>query len=295
MLSILIPIYNYDVSELIENILIQSERINVKIEIIGLDDSSSNKEITKKNRLGFSKKNCTYFENKINLGRTKTRNILASKAQFSWLLFLDSDVIPYRSDFLYNYCMAIQKQKSDTVFFGGYNYSPILPKKSSSLRWHYGHSRENAASEQRNKKPYSYVFSGNFAIKKASFLKIPFPENSSYGMDIYFSYYLYSNSLSIAHLDNPILHLGLEENNIFFEKCLESVRLRKQLTFEYPKIVEINSMLKYHRILKKIYLSSLFAISFRPLAPALKKRIVSRKPNLFFLDLYRLGYLCTLK
>jgi glycosyltransferase involved in cell wall biosynthesis len=295
MLSILIPIYNCDISALIDQLLIQSERINVPIEVIGLDDCSSDKEITKKNRLALSKKNCVFFENESNLGRIKTRNLLANKAQFSWLLFLDSDVIPNQSNFIDLYCTEIQKQKNDTVFFGGYNYSSTLPNKSRTLRWYYGHNREYAAPEKRNKNPYSYVFSGNFVIKKSTFLKIAFPENSSYGMDIFFSYYLYSNSISAKHIHNPIIHLGLEENTIFFEKCLESVRLRKQLTFDYPNIVDINSLLKYHRFLNKIYFAPLFSISFNFVAPVLKKMILAGKPNLFCLDLYRLGYLCTLK
>lgn len=295
MLSILIPIYNSDVSDLIDTLLFQIERSNSQIEVIGLDDCSSDKEITKKNRLALSKKNCAFFENEFNLGRTKTRNILATKAQFHWILFLDSDVIPFQPNFIYTYCKSIQEQKNDSVFFGGYNYSSILPKKSKTLRWYYGHTRENAEPEQRNKKPYSYVFSGNFAIKKSDYLKIPFPENNSYGMDIFFSYYLYSNSISIVHINNPIIHLGLEENSVFFEKCLQSVRLRQQLAVEHPKLFEINSLLKYHRFLNKVYFAPLFAISFRYIAPILKKMIIARKPNLFCLDLYRLAYLCSIK
>ena len=43
---------------------------------------------------------CSFLENEKNIGRTATRNILAKKAKYDWLLFLDADVIPLNENYI---------------------------------------------------------------------------------------------------------------------------------------------------------------------------------------------------
>ena len=94
MLSILIPTYNYNTLLLVKTLQQQAIKSKISFEIIVLDDASSDTQSSIENNKINTLEHCTYIESEKNLGRTATRNILAHKAKFNWLLFLDADVIP---------------------------------------------------------------------------------------------------------------------------------------------------------------------------------------------------------
>ncbi|RZJ53598.1 MAG: glycosyltransferase family 2 protein [Flavobacterium sp.] len=100
MLSILIPVYNYAVSSLVEIVYKQALECNIPFEIICLDDASQFflSENQKINQL----KNTTYFILDKNIGRSAIRNLLARKAVYENLLFLDADTIPVTGNFISN-------------------------------------------------------------------------------------------------------------------------------------------------------------------------------------------------
>lgn len=294
MISILIPTYNYDVFPLVENLFNQCEKEGVEYEILVLDDCSNNTAIIEKNSEIRKFRNVALLRNQTNLGRTHTRKLLAKKAKYNWLLLLDADVIPAQENFISEYTKALDGKYN--VVLGGYSYTEFNNDSSTSLRWKYGTEREQAPSSERNKKPFAYVFSGNILIDKTTFLENNFNENDNiYGMDIYFSYNLFRNNSSILHIDNPIIHLGLEKNEIFFDKALESVKSRKTFLADKSNIKNINPLLKHYNHLRNLRLTKVVAALFRISEPYLKKRILSKNPNLFLFDLYRLGYICIIK
>src|SRR5690554_399952 len=294
MISILIPTYNYDVFTLVESLFNQCEKEGIEYEILVLDDCSNNLTIITKNTEIRKFRNVVLFRNQTNLGRTQTRKLLAKKARYNWLLFLDADVMPVATNFISQYTKVLNDKYK--VIFGGYSYTEFNGDFSTILRWKYGTEREQALASERNKKPFAYVFSGNILIDKIAFLENNFDENENiYGMDIYFSYNLFQNNISVLHIDNPIIHLGLEENEIFFDKALESVKSRKAFLAGKSDIKNINPLLKHYNRLKKLRLTKVVAVLFRISEPYLKKRILSKNPNLFLFDLFRLGYICTIK
>src|SRR5690554_681040 len=294
MLSILIPTYNYDVFPLVENLFNQCQKEGIEYEVLVLDDCSTEEIIIEKNSGIQTFQNVFLFRNENNLGRTQTRKLLAEKAKYNWLLFLDADVIPAKENFISEYTKTLEGKHN--VVLGGYSYTNFNSDFSTILRWKYGTEREQALASERNKKPFAYVFSGNILINKTAFLENNYSENENiYGMDIYFSYNLFQNNISVLHIDNPIIHLGLEENEIFFDKALESVKSRKAFLAGKSDIKNINPLLKHYNRLKKLRLTKVVAVLFRISEPYLKKRILSKNPNLFLFDLFRLGYICTIK
>ena len=292
MLSILIPTYNYNAFSLVNEIQKQAKEAGIEFEIICLDDGS--KLFLPENQEINSLENCSFEILKNNVGRSAIRNLLAKKASFDNLLFLDSDTIPVENNFIINYINQIN-ENSD-IICGGIEYQNEKPEKSKLLRWKYGINRESKKAIERAKKPYNNILSANILIKKNVFFEANYSnENNYYGMDINFSYQLMIKNRTIIHIDNPIFHLGLESNEVFFEKCLLSVKNRKETLENMPRIEEINSLLKYYKILKKnklIFIGKLFFLITESL---LKKIIFSKNPNLIGLDFYRLGYICTLK
>jgi glycosyltransferase involved in cell wall biosynthesis len=292
MLSILIPTYNYIVYPLVLELHKQSENLGIVYEILVQDDGSSN--FLNENQIINDLTNCSYIINDKNYGRTFTRGILANKASFEWILFLDADVIPVNSNFISSYITLLDSK--NRVILGGYSYKKTKPDSGKEFRYKYGKKREEKKAVERNLTPYQFVFSGNILIKKKIFLTTNYAgENSFYGMDIFFAYQLFVKKVEVHHIDNPIYHLGLETNQIFFEKSLKAVESRKKFVIDCNQIEKISPLIKHYKTIKKYCLLPLIIVFFRILQPILKKLILNKNPSLICFDLYRLGYLCTLK
>ena len=102
MLSVLIPTYNYNAFLLVKEIHQQLTLGEIDFEIICLDDGSKSSINTKNEEI--NKFSFTSFKSlPKNIGRSAIRNLLAKKATYNWLLFLDADVIPVKSNFIKNY------------------------------------------------------------------------------------------------------------------------------------------------------------------------------------------------
>lgn len=292
MLSILIPTYNYAILALVKNVHQQCLEAQIPFEIICLDDQSDN-DYQIENQVISTLPSCIYNVNQTNVGRTRTRQRLAEQAKYDWLLFLDADVIPVTSAFIQHYIDAIQP---NTVIFGGYQYEKESTDATKILRYRYGKEREEKYASERNKNPYTYVFSGNMLVPKSIFLNFNYQANEkNYGMDIYFGYQLYQQHISVLHLDNPILHLGLETNEVYFQKALQGVESRKKYLLHEKGVDQMNPLVQAYAKLKKLGLTKLVAVGFKIVAPFLKKNILSTNPKLVYFDIYRLGYLCSLE
>ena len=293
MLSISIPVYNYNITALVTALHSQCLQSDVVFEIIVADDASA-PEFSIANKEILQLQHCRMIKHNVNIGRTLTRKQLANEAMYDTLLFLDADVLPADAGFIKRYLPFIGKKNELVV--GGYAYHPAPQGSKTLLRLQYGISREQKRAVERSHHPYGSIFSGNFLTGKAIFLEHNYPYNHNfYGLDMYFSYSLYKSTVHIVHIDNPIYHMGLESDTVFFNKCLESVRVRKDLLADKEGIENINSLLRHYKKLKKLNLVKAAALAFKITEPVLKKMILKDSHNLFCLDLYRLGYLCTLK
>lgn len=293
MLSILIPVYNYNVYPLVSELHKQCLECGINFEILVYNDGGTlfeNENLKIKEFV-----DCNYISSYNNIGRTQARNTLSTYAKFQSLLFLDADVIPSTNIFIKNYMCYILESNYDVVI-GGCSYKIESLKENNHLRFYYGIKREQQSALTRNQKKYAYILSGNMLIKKNIFEKVNYKDATKYyGMDIFLSYNLMINGNTVYHIDNSIYHLGLENDAVFFEKCLSSVKSRKETLLIMPRIEEINSLLKYYKILNRYKIIGLAKLFFLALEPLLKKLILKKNPYLVCLDLYRLGYMSTLK
>ncbi|MCK5825190.1 MAG: glycosyltransferase family 2 protein [Ichthyobacteriaceae bacterium] len=223
MISILIPIYNWDSTTLINSLVKQGNSINVQYEIIAIDDFSNSKHDISNfsmNKYDFVE----VFRNEKNLGRSRTRNTLAEKANFNWLLFIDADSY-IEDDFLKNYILEIKNNQAD-VICGGTIYSETPPsKKELMLHWNYGTKREAKTAEQRNKAGFTSFTSNNFAIKSLNFSLNQFDESiTEYGHeDTLLGKQLEKSKVKITHINNPVKHLGIETNDVFMKKSEKAI------------------------------------------------------------------------
>lgn len=293
MISVLIPIYNYNVSNLVSQIYNQLLKANITFEIICIDDASD-KDIQE---YEFFKNPFIKFEKlETNFGRSKIRNLLANKAKYEWLLFLDADVIPESENFINSYIENINKN-SEKVFCGGIKYQNTAPSSNKLLRWFYGKKREEITSDKRLKNEYQYFFSANILINRTIFKTINFNELiTKYGYeDVLFAHDLFLNSIRIIHINNPVLHLGIEETDVFLFKTKQAI---ENLNFLYNKKLirsEFINLLKFYKKIKHIKLNSLFGFVFKCFSKYFEINLKSSKPSMVIFDFYKLSYFCYLE
>lgn len=254
MISILIPVYNYDVTELVTELALQCEKNQITYEIICVNDASESTPID------FENENIHWHTNSSNLGRARTRNFLATMAKYKELIFLDADVMPSSPDFIKNYI----ENNHHSVVCGGISYSSTQPSTDKLLRWNYGLKNEMSNAHTRNKNPFLSFMTGNFMCSKSVFEKVTFNASlTSYGHeDTLFGKELLENAYEIKHIDNSAIHLGLETNSDFLEKTKEGVRTlallyrEQKLTRHYSKLIKLYENLELTG-LKKLALNIL--------------------------------------
>ncbi len=284
MLSILIPTYNTDITVLVTSLLDQTQKEGIVYELIFCEDGST--LYLEKNSALTTQPNVRALKNERNLGRTATRSKLANNAQYDWLLFLDADVLIDNDQFIKNYLTALQSDSS--IIVGGTSYVDI-PPKNKELRWKYGRKREAKSAMQRMETP-SYIISQNILVKKEVFDKINTIKTRHYGLDNIFSYQIYDQKIKVAHIDNPIVHKGLEENLIFLDKSLQAVDTLIHYEGSGMISTDFTSLQKAYQKLRKFRLDLLYPTFYSLFKLGIQQNIVSNRPSLFQFDLFRLNY-----
>jgi GT2 family glycosyltransferase len=295
MLSILIPTYNYNVSKLVRELQLQAQREHIDYEIIVIDDASTNQDTIIENQNISLIDNCHYIALNKNIGRSKIRNLLARKAKYSWLLFLDADTIPVDKNLISNYLQYLNTEEK--VVYGGIRYQDKRPADELLLRWVYGRDREAIQYKIRERNAYLSLLTMNFAISKSVFDKVVFNETiTRYGYeDVLFSYNVSQQNIKIQHIHNPICHLGLEESAKFIRKTEDALGVLKYLITNNLIPENYLRIGRTHSIFVRAGLKNITASVFSLFKKHFIKNLSGKHPSLFIFDVYRLGYLCTLK
>lgn len=284
MISILIPVYNFDVTDLVQDLHEQVQNLKENIEIILADDGS--KEVwKKKNRTLQNLENVNYEELSQNLGRSAIRNYLSKKAKYEFLLFLDNDMKVIGDDFIENYLRSCHREK---VVTGGLLYPDFLPEGNKILHYKVGKNREVKSVSERSKSPYESFLSCNFLVPKSIFRAINFDESlRQYGHeDTLFGMELEKKGIEIVHIENPLVHLGLEPAKVFLSKTEKAIEnlcfLNKKTDFSKSKLIRISLKIN------QLGLNSVVLFFLKRIRWFLLKNLNSSAPNLFFFDLYKL-------
>jgi glycosyltransferase involved in cell wall biosynthesis len=295
MISVLIPTYNYNIVPLATALQQQCTYAGIAYEIICLDDASPDTTLHTENEAINRLPNSSYSILPKNIGRSAIRNLLAEKAQYSWLLFLDADTLSVDNNLIKNYLPHLNDDVK--VVYGGIRYQEEKPSNSQLLRWIYGNEREALPVGKRQTNPHLSLLTLNFCIHKEVFKTVRFNESipNLRHEDTLFSYDLSKANIKVEHIHNPVYHLGLESSEIFLRKSDEAVEGLKYLldnnllSGEYIRIANMYFSLKSKGLLP------LVRVWHKMSAPFFRKNLLGNNPNLLIFDLYRLGYLCSLK
>ncbi len=290
MLSILIPVYNYDISRLVGELHRQGTEAAVDFEILILDDASTRPSPANEalGRLPF----VSYSRLPENIGRARIRNRLAAAAAYENLLFLDCDA-EIGCGFINNYLPFCD---GESVVLGGIAYDEEEKNPAYSLRLKYGRKREARPAPEREKHRSFATF--NFLIPASVLKRVGFDERlRGYGNeDTLLGYELCALGVPLYQIDNPALHRGLDENPVFLEKTRQSVANLFRLLREedYASLLQSSQLLRSYFRIRKLGLLPTASFLFRLFRRGLEAQLCSPSPSLFLFDLYKLGYLCRL-
>ncbi len=292
MLSILIPIYDFNVSALVEDLHAQSLGCKINFEILCFDDASS--DFYRKQNKGISKLlNVTYKELELNIGRSKIRNQLAEESIYDNLLFLDCDASLPSNEFIKKYIIHIEDYH---VVYGGRIYEEFPPlSKQKYFRWYYGKKRESFGVDIRETHTYKSFMTNNFLIRKKAYLSIRLNESIvGYGHeDTLFGIRLKENKVLVKHINNPVVHIGLEDFDEYFEKTLEGL---KNLLF-ISKVVEMHDtvrLYKYLTLVKRYKFEKLVILVGNVFEKRILRNLKGTRPILLLFDLYKIAHLSAL-
>lgn len=288
-LSILIPVYNRAVAPLVEQLRAQLADWGGPVEICLLDDASQAATQTE-NRWLAQLPHVRYAELPRNVGRAAIRNRLAAAARHEWLLMLDNDSLLPDARFLARYAAA---RTVAPVLVGGIAYAGGLPAVPTlRLRWIYARQREALPAARRRLLPPARLMLNNLLIRADVFRQVGFDEKlTRYGHeDSKLGWQLARAGVLIHHLDNPVLHDGLDPAPVFLRKSRAAVR-NLVLLYQQDGLGDDSRLLRTALRLRRLGLGKIFRLLLRPLLPAVRANLCSGSPRLIWFDLLKLYWL----
>lgn len=295
-ISLLIPVYNYDIVALVHGMKSAIGKVPEFTEILIGDDGSLPEYKEKYHTLEDDV--VRVISSKKNIGRAAIRNRLALEARGDYLLFIDADTMVIGTAEAY-FLKWIPVMKLSKVLCGGTLYHESPPGDPDKLlRWKYGRKKEQMTAAERNKHPHYGFSTFNVMFEKSVFSKIRFDEElKQYGHeDTLMGYQLIKAGIDILHIDNGLLHEGLESNKDFLNKTKLGI---ENLSMLYDKVTDKKTFSKTVRILRLYNKLRFFRFTyilagiFIKYRERMEIRLDSSKISLMLFDFYKICMFCT--
>ncbi|MCW3167757.1 glycosyltransferase [Chryseobacterium sp. 09-1422] len=287
-ISVCIPVYNFDVRELVFDLKKEINEKGIDAEIILIDDASEDQFKTINRELRNEVKDFIFLEK--NIGRSKIRNLFLEYAEGDYLLFLDCDAKIDSVNFLRNYLDELDKNDGVEVVYGNFKISPLY---SDTLRNRYSVEREIFTQSRTD--DFSVFKTVNFIVKTETFRKFPFNEELiHYGYEDYvFAKKMELAKVKFSAINNPVIHIDETVNDVFLDKTKTAIDSLYQLSLNSENLVYIKDIKVFWTAqkLKKNNVANLFLFFYNILERKIIKNLVSGKPNLRNLDFFKLGML----
>lgn len=292
-LTVCIPVYNFDVRDLVKDLDKQIKAHELDAEIVLIDDGSAAEFIAINKAVEMLSENFIFLEK--NVGRSQIRNLFLYYANGDFLLFLDCDGKVLSKNFLKIYFEYLHKNPATKVIYGGRQVSQVAPERNKCLRWKFAVERENLPVEKRTEIPYLSFQTNNFVLKKSVLKKINFnPEFQKYGYeDLLFAMDLQEAKIPIHHIDNPVFNNDLETNEVYVNKVEESIEsLSKMMKSRKTsaKISEVK-LVKAYTLFSKSNADVWFQKLFKIRKQKTREKLIRGNVSLRYLDFYKMGLL----
>ncbi|MDQ8142380.1 glycosyltransferase [Chryseobacterium sp. CFS15] len=288
-ISICIPVYNFDVRELVYDLKREIASHSIDAEIILINDGSD------ENFNEIYKVASAYADHFIflekNVGRSRIRNLFLKHTKGDYLLFLDCDVKIDHSDFLKNYLQEITNNREVDVVYGNFR---IDSSYSKTLRNRYSVEREIFSGERTS--DFSVFKTVNFIIKREAFIKFPFDETLiHYGYEDYvFAKKMELNNVTFSGINNPVIHFDDTSNDVFLAKTEIAMNSLFQLSQidDNEKYIKDIKVFSVARKIRKLGFNKFFLFLYEQfIKKNILKNLLSDNPQIKNLDIYKLASL----
>lgn len=297
MFSFVIPNYNYDCTALVEALHTQAAALKQRLgttfdyEIIVAEDGSNDPVALHANQRLDILPNCRHLVFTQNRGHARMRNYLVQQARFDYLIFIDSDALVCTDDFVARYW---EYRNSADVVCGSLQNLSHCPR-GGELRYRYEKKADRFRSlEYRRTHPYAFFSAFNTLFHRSVFDQLRFDERcTEYGYeDALLGLMLEKKGFRIAHIDNPLIHNGIDPSAIYLQKVEASLRTLKRLG---EPMHSFSALVCTQRRLKRMHLLPLVRLAYRLFRLPLRWQLFSPYPSVFLLNCYKLGYYSELK
>lgn len=295
-LSILIPVYNDDATRLVHSLSRQAQVISgLSYEIVVFDDGSSDAQVRQVNAALATLPCCRYILAAHHQCRAAMRNDMHRQGKYEWHLMIDARLSLVYSDFLQRYLQGgagFGEVVCGGVCVDGGDRSYSL--YCHNLRFRYEKYEErNHSCEIRRLQPYLSFRTTNFFYHVSVLDRVPYDERvKGYGYeDVLLGKALCNYSINVKHIDNPVAYTEFEDNRLYLRKVEEALRTLHQFAGELDGY---SPLLKIWGILCRFHLLGVLRL-YHALASSWEQKVLcGRKPSLFLLKLYKLGYYASL-
>ncbi|MDO1560338.1 glycosyltransferase family A protein [Brevundimonas sp. 2R-24] len=271
-LSVLIPFFRDDPTRLIHALDAQGAR---EVELVLLDDGGEDASLTQRVRQALEAATLPIRLVVLheNAGRARGRNLLAEQARAEALLFLDSDMLPDRPDFLHRW-LTLAKAPSIGVAFGGFSLlqAPRDPRfavhRAMALR------SDCLPAAERMKTPEKYVYTSNLLVRREVFDRISFAADfTGWGWEDVEWAMRAADISPIVHVDIPATHMGLDPVEALIGKYEQSAPNFARVVERHPEVIAAYPVHRAARLIRRIPGRSLVralckAVARLPVAPA---------------------------
>lgn len=284
-LSVCIPVYNFDVLDLVKALQFEIEKNGLDAEIVLIDDASD--ETFKKTNTTIENLTDQFIFLEKNVGRSIIRNLFLQFAKGDYFLFLDCDFRITNPSFIRAYLKAIEQNPEVDLFYGGFT----VDKNFKNLRNYYSIKRE--ISTNYNSKDFDTFRTANFVIRQTVFIEYPFNENLvQYGYEDYvFAKTLERDKVGYLFINNPAMHVDYSQNDVFLKKAGQGMRSLYILSKDpkYQDKIKDTKVYKTALLIQKLRLELVFRYVYGLLEKHVIKNLTSETPSIFLFDLYKLG------
>lgn len=291
MISVCIPVYNFDIRAMVSRIHAMGTKSKVEFEILVIDDASSDTSIQTRNAEIQVAANIRYKALQKNNGRNLIKFQLAHDAAYDHLLFLDADS-EFRDELFFS--RYLQADWRTHLIVGGRTYSENKPQPDQLLHWVYGRQREQRNAKARTVYPYRSFLACNFLISKPHiFSLIIDPALKGYcHEDTFMGMQFEKHGIPIRHIDNPVIHLGLDTTPRFLDKQEEALYHLSYIYKKYKDDLPVRKQVRLLQAFERLKNSGtleLYRKAMLSIKKQIHKNLCSQYPSLFLLDMYKLG------
>jgi len=274
MLSIVIPVYNYDIRTLVEQLHREASTLNIPFELLICDDAST--QVFHQQQIE-QLSHTRWLTNSVNRHVAYTRNRLLNEAQYPWILLLDADVLPLSPTFIQNYLNQI----GNGLFFqGGFTYPATESSQQQSLRFTYGRTIEQ----------YKHLHSCCNLFFNQRELQLQFDEAiTEYGYeDTLFFLDLAKQNREVIRLDNNVVHHSAESNQTYLERSKQACwGLAKLIQQEKINADEVQLSRLYQQ-LQNYRLTFLLSLFDALLGKRIQHNLLGEKPSMIGFKWFKL-------